>query len=1090
MVLLAAYQALLARHTSQQDLVVGTPVAGRRDAQTERMIGFFVNMLALRTDLSGDPSFSELISRVRATTLAAYEHQDLPFDRLVEELRPERDLSRSPIFQTIFTLHNQPAPRTPLPGLTWTAEPGAVGVAKYDLSLVLTERDGGLAGALEYNTDLFDRATAERLADRFQRLLEAAVAEPDLAYTRLAITGPDEQAELDRWNDTAAAQPEPAADHRTLRSYGRRPARSRGADRRGRDADLRRAGPTGQPARPPVDRPRGRIRAARRPAGRPVGGDGGGSARHPQGRGRVRAARPGLPAGAAGLHARRRRRRRRWSPRRAWPAPPAFDGPIVRLDADGRCWPGTPRRRPRRPSTRISSRTCSTPPAPPADRRASRSPTGRWSTRCSARPAHPDRGRRGARGRIALLRRLRHRAAPPAGRGRPARGRAPRAVVTDGVRLVELVRTSGATAMMVPTPFGRILVEAGWPGDGRLKLSLGGEALTPDLAAALVPKTGELWNEYGPTETTVLSTSALITDPTRVSIGRPIDNTRIVILDADAAARADRRARRDLHRRPRPGPRLSRPTRADGRAVHPRPVARSPRRTALPQRRPRRDGAPTARWNTSAGWTTRSSCAATGSRPARSRPFWSRTRRSARPRWCCVATAPATASSSATPWPADPERPSSEAELREHLGRQLPDYMVPARLVFLPALPKTPVGKVDRNALPAPVTELPARETVLPQTATETRIATVWAEVLGLDVDATPLGIDDDFFALGGESMKAVRAVRRIDARLPVLDLFAHPTVRSLAAYLDGLDGSAPTERGLLHRLSSIDYTQAELTVVAIPFGGGGAISYRELAAHLPATWAVAGLEPPGHDFARRDEPLVDWDELARRTADAIATEIPGDVVLYGHCVGSALAVAIARRLEDAGRSVLGVAVGANFPAARIPGLLGRLARLWPGSRKSDRALQDALVTLGGLAESLPVEEQRLLARNVRHDAEQAEAFYGAAFAQPERHRLAAPLVCVMGGEDRLSDFAVEQVQDWALFSDRVELDVIAGAEHFFNRQQAPELAATLTEQVARWRAASRSGRAPRTRDRPGVRRGPGAGSPTSPSWCSASWSP
>ena len=337
--------------------------------------------------------------------------------------------------------------------------------------------------------------------------------------------------------------------------------------------------------------------------------------------------------------------------------------------------------------------------------------------------------------------------------------------------------------------------------------------------------------------------------------------------------------------------------------------------------------------------------------------------------------------------PEDPDRPPSEAELREHLARQLPDYMVPARLVFLTALPKTPVGKVDRAALPAPVTETSARETVPPRTATEARIATVWTEVLALDVD-DPLGIDDDFFALGGESMKAVRAVRRIDARLPVLDLFAHPTIRSLAALVDGLDGAASSERGLLHRLSSIDYAQAELTVVAIPFGGGGAISYRELAAHLPPTWAVAGLEPPGHDFARRDEPLVDWAELARRTADAIAADIPGEVVLYGHCVGSALAVAIARRLEDAGRPVLGVAVGANFPAARIPGLLGRLARLWPGSRKSDRALQDALVTLGGLAESLPVEEQRLLARNVRHDADQAEAFYGAAFA---RARIAPP---------------------------------------------------------------------------------------------------
>ena len=586
MVLLAAYQALLARHTTQQDLVVGTPVAGRRDAQTERMIGFFVNMLALRTDLSGDPSFSELIRQVRSTTLAAYEHQDLPFDRLVEELRPERDLSRSPIFQTIFTLHNQSAPRTPLPGLTWTTEPGAVGVAKYDLSLVLTERDGGLAGALEYNTDLFDRATAERLADRFRRLLAAAVTEPDLAYTRLAITGPDEQAELDRWNDTVVARPEPALITELFaRTVSDRPG---AVALTGEDATLTYAEldrQANQLARQLIGLG---VRSEQlvglqvdRSAAMVVGLLGilkAGAAYVPLD--------PGYPrerldymladAGAAALVT-----------TSSLAGSTAFDGPVVRLDAD----------------RLVLARHPETAPAGSLDpdqlayvlytsgstgRPKGVEVTHRAVVNALLSPGQPTLSVDDVvlavvslcfDGSVTELLR------PLAAGARLVV--APRAVVTDGVRLVELLRTSGATAMMVPTPFGRILVEAGWSGDGRLKLSLGGEALTPDLAAALLPKTGELWNEYGPTETTVLSTSALITDPTRVTYRPTHRQHPDRHPGCRSAARAGRRARRDLHRRPRPGPRLSRPARADGRAVHPRPVARSPRRTALPQRRPR-----------------------------------------------------------------------------------------------------------------------------------------------------------------------------------------------------------------------------------------------------------------------------------------------------------------------------------------------------------------------------------------------------------------------------------------------------------------------------------------------------------------------
>ena len=364
-------------------------------------------------------------------------------------------------------------------------------------------------------------------------------------------------------------------------------------------------------------------------------------------------------------------------------------------------------------------------------------------------------------------------------------------------------------------------------------------------------------------------------------------------------------------------------------------------------------------------------------------------------------------------------------------SERLPEYMIPATFVRLDAFPTTPSGKVDRKALPDPEPE--RRQHVEPATATERRVAAAWAEVLGVD----GIGATDDFFALGGESMKAVRAVRRLDDTLPVLDLFAHPTVRALAAHLDSREGG--TTR-LLHRLRAGNGTT---TLVCVPFGGGGAISYRDLATHAPAGWDVHALELPGHDYARRDESLESIPALAARAADEILAEPRGELVLYGHCVGGALTVALAQELERRGADVRGVVVGGNFPAARMPGVFSRLARLWPGSRMSDRALEDSLRVLGGVDGALADDERRVLARNVRHDGEEAERFFTAAFADEVR-RLDAPLLCVVGGADRMSDFAHEQVHEWERFSERVELSVIPGAEHFFNRSHAAELGALI----------------------------------------------
>ncbi|HVR95631.1 MAG TPA: amino acid adenylation domain-containing protein, partial [Thermoanaerobaculia bacterium] len=196
MTLLAGFQALLQRYSGQDDVVVGTPVAGRNREELEGLIGLFLNTLPMRGDLCGEPSFRELLGRVREASLDAYALQDLPFEKLVAELAPARDLSRPPLFQTMLVLQNAPMGNLELPGLELAFLPAEAGTAKLELLLSLTEGDGAVEGFLEFNADLFELSTVERLAGHLENLLQAAVADPDVPVTLLPLIGVAEAAEL------------------------------------------------------------------------------------------------------------------------------------------------------------------------------------------------------------------------------------------------------------------------------------------------------------------------------------------------------------------------------------------------------------------------------------------------------------------------------------------------------------------------------------------------------------------------------------------------------------------------------------------------------------------------------------------------------------------------------------------------------------------------------------------------------------------------------------------------------------------------------------------------------------------------------
>ena len=208
MVLLATFDTLLSRYARQDDVSVGTFIANRNRAEIEGLVGFFVNNLTLRTDLSGDPSFRELLRRVRDVTLGAYAHQDVPFEKVLETLQPERDMSRTPLFQAMFVLQNAPSQAVELPGLTLSRMSEGSARSNFDMTLWMSEVNEELVGTLQYSTDLFDAATMMRMAGHFQTLVESIIDGPDRQLSELSILSDAERRQLsENWNDTARDYP-------------------------------------------------------------------------------------------------------------------------------------------------------------------------------------------------------------------------------------------------------------------------------------------------------------------------------------------------------------------------------------------------------------------------------------------------------------------------------------------------------------------------------------------------------------------------------------------------------------------------------------------------------------------------------------------------------------------------------------------------------------------------------------------------------------------------------------------------------------------------------------------------------------------
>lgn len=1051
MTLLAGYAAVLARYANQDDFAIGSPQAGRYHPELESLIGMFVNMLVTRIDASGDPTFAQLLARVREFTLDGYAHQEVPFEELITDLNLVRDVGRSALFQAAFALQNYTTPGHSADSDLSVAPFGWRAVAtRFDLELALFEGAEGLWGAFTYNTDLFTAETVGRIADSFRQLLAAVVADPDRPLSKLlTVTGEARAQILTGWNDTAAEFPDTATLHGLIQQQAAATPDAPAVTFEGSTVTyaqlLERAHQVAHRLREQGAGP-GKLVAvcAHRSPDLVVGLLGvliSGAAYVPLD--------PEYPAERLEFMLTDADPVAVLTAGTAGSVLPATDHPVLALD-DPAIWAAAPT-------------TAPEPLAGPDD-----PAYAIYTSGSTGRPKGVLNGHRGVVNRLHWMqRRYQLTAADTVLQKTPASFdvsvweffwpllNGARLVLArpqghkDAVYLRDLIIEEGVTTLhFVPSMLAIFLAEEGIDRCSTLRrIICSGEELPVDLALrtlATLPA-AELHNLYGPTEaaidvTAYHCTTEKLTGAARVPIGAPIDNMRVYVLDQHGEP-LPVGVPGELH--------LAGVGLAHGYLNRPELTAEK-FVTGLDGQRLYRTG-DLARW-----------------RPDGTLEFLGRIDGQVKLRGLRIELGEIEVALREQPGvreaavvvredtPGDRRlvaylvmtAPMDPAALRLALKRRLPDYMVPAAFVELPELPLSPSGKLDRRALPAPQrTRDVEAPFVAPGTATEIMVAGIWTEVL----DVPQVGLDDDFFDLGGHSLLAVQVVAKLrraapDAGVTVMDLFKYRTVRELAEYIDlPPDQRKPQE--LLHELTRpIPPAQRVRSLVCVPYGGGSAAVYQPLADALPAGHRLFSVEIPGHDVGR-DEASLPIRELAERCVTEIMAKVDGPLALYGHCgVGSALIVEIARRLEQHGRTIDAVYIGAIFPFARpknrVWSALSRLVQM--EKLRSDRAYANWLTSIGLDMSEIEPDQAKKIIRNLRRDSDNAEEYF-TELMHGDTTRLRAPIITVAGEKDPATEFYSERYKEWHFLTDRSAVVVLDEAGHFYLKWRAHELADIVT---------------------------------------------
>jgi amino acid adenylation domain-containing protein len=900
MTLLSGFNVLLSRYSGQTDIVVGSAIAGRTHRDTERLVGLFVNSLALRTDLSGDPEFTELLKRVRAVTVGAYSHQDVPFERLVEELNPVRDSSRSPLYQVMLVLQNLPPQQARMSGLELSGFGSASETSQMDLLLNLVEGPQGITATIIYNTDLYEAGTIERMLGHYERLLEAVAGNPTLHVTEVPLlTGPEVLQLTSGVNDNAALYPQDSTLHELIAaqaitrpdatavlfgderlSYGEMEQRSNQLARHLASLGITRGDRVGVYLERSLDLTVALL-AVQKTGAAYVPLD----PHYPAKRVEsilddacvktlvtVSSLKDRLPANAG--------------------TPLLLDTEAVSISAHSSAAFASPATPDDLVYIIFTSGSTGRPKGVEIPHRAVVNLLASMQALLAMGPndVFPALASVGFDMSVPEL------YLPLATGGTLALGEAH--LAGNGEELARFLRRHAATVVHATPTTWTLLLDAGFTAQG-LKRCIGAEPLPQRVFERLMeaaPGT-PLYNFYGPTETTVWSTVHRFTSSTEpIVVGKALANQQVYILDqannlcpvgvpGEICIAGTGVARGYCDRPDLTGEKFVQNPFGEGRMYRTSDVGR---------------------------WTSSGTIEHLGraDHQVKIRGF----RIELGEIEAVLTSAPGIREAVAIAREDTPgdkrlvaylvsDTPIDRTALRARLKESLPDYMVPSAFVELERMPLTPNGKVDRLHLPAPMGDTQAdHQGHEPRTYMETLLAEIWKDILRVQFVNT----QDDFFELGGHSLLAAAMINKLSEslgyRVRLSALFEAPTLGALALAAEdqGIVQDQVTAIVPIHRTG----TKPALFCVSRP--NVNSLGFIFLSRALSGDLPVYGLQSNMvNDGVLAPFTQLEYEEKADEyIAEMLAIQPQGPYFLTGFCEGAHIAFEMARKLEAMGLEV------------------------------------------------------------------------------------------------------------------------------------------------------------------------------------------
>ncbi|MDB5134737.1 MAG: amino acid adenylation domain protein [Mucilaginibacter sp.] len=896
MTLLAAFKVLLYRYSGQDDICVGTAVAGRQQREVESLIGFFVNTLALRNRVNGDESFTDLLQQIRANTLEAYSYQEVPFEKVVEAVVKERDMSRNPIFQVMFMLQNTPdVPQLHLGDTELKEEEFAHHTAKFDLTFNLIEAGSEMKGVVEYCTDLYSEATVSRMIDHYKMLLVSVADQPDQKTGRLPMLSPNEENELlITFNDTyqdypqqksiAALFEEQAAkspDKIAIEFEGGQLTYLQLNERANQLACYLKSQGVQNETLVPVciersaamliailgilkaegayvpidpDYPADRIHYMLEDTGAKIVVSSGGS-------------RFKIPA-LASLN-------------------------VIEIDTEQQAISTFPTDNLSNVSSEhlayviYTSGSTGMPKGVMITHRSVVNLLTSVAKEVAIKPGVVFLSVTTYSFDICYLELY----TPLIYGGKLII--ASREAAADGFMLAELIAQHRPTHIQATPSTWRLLINAGWQNNESVKILTGGEALQEDVKLELTAR-GDAWNMYGPTETTIWSTFKKLSPNEKVLIGKPLANTSIHVISkenqlvpvgvaGEICIAGDGLARGYLNREDLTAQKfVKNPFRADTLMYRTGDLGRWLPDGNLEYLTRMDDQVKVRGYRIELG------------------EIESVVLRSGLVKQAVVAARDDREGSKRLVGYTIRDESFNRDALVTYLKTQLPDYMVPALWVELESLPLTPNGKIDRKSLPEPEVwaGLPD-EYEAPGNEEQQKIADIWQEVLGIE----RMGINDNFFDLGGYSLLALKIISRVEKatgkRLPVSALFEYPTVKKFAELL-----KENRKISKLHSLVPIKTTGDKKPLYIVSGINGTAFAFVEFANMLDADQPVFILQEP-----QEIEDIEGFPDNVEEISAIYITQIlkqnpNGPYALAGHCFGGIIAFEMTKQLENMGKEV------------------------------------------------------------------------------------------------------------------------------------------------------------------------------------------